>query len=308
MLLFKINKQNLSPLKEIPFKLERDLQKVFETNLNALTQLTLIKSEFTIKNYRIDTLAFDEDAKAFVVIEYKRSNSNSVVDQGIAYLNLMLDYKAEFIVEYNERFGKSLRRDEVDWSQTKVIFVSPGFNENQKQATNFKDLAIELWEVKQFEGDIITVNPIKKSKSAPSIKQLQGAEDAELKKVVDEIKVYAEDDHLQGKSEDVKELYEAFKDAILNLTSDTDIKPKKQEIGFIKNGKIFADICIQKSNLKLWINLKRGQLDDSKGLTRDVSNVGHWGNGDYQIIVQDTKNLEYIMSLVKQAIPDYWLT
>lgn len=302
MLLFKTNKQNLAQLKEIPFKLERDLQKVFESNLFDLTQLTLVKSEFTIKNYRIDTLAFDEEAKAFVVIEYKRTNSNSVVDQGIAYLNLMLDYKAEFIIEYNERFNKSLLRSEVDWSQTKVIFVSPGFTENQKQATNFKDLAIELWEVKQFEGDIITVNPIKKSKSAPSIKQLQGAEDTELKKVVNEIKVYTEEDHLQGKSEEVKELYDVFKEAILNLATDTDIKPKKQEIGFMRSGKIFTDICILKGNLKLWINLKRNHLDDPKKLARDVSSIGHWGNGDYEIVIKDTKNLEYIMSLVKQAI------
>lgn len=301
MLLFKNNKQTLSPLKEVPFKLERDLQKIFEDNLTEVAQLTLVKSEFMIKNYRLDTLAFDETAKAFVIIEYKKSNSNSVVDQGIAYLNLMLDYKAEFIIEYNERFNKSLLRSEVDWSQTKVMFVSPGFTVNQKQATNFKDLAIELWEVKQFEGEILTVNPIKKSKTAPSIKQLQGAEDTELKKVVNEIKVYTEEDHLQGKSEEVKELYEAFKDSILNLANDTDIKPKKQEIGFTKNGKIFSDICVMKGSLKLWINLKREKLDDPKKLARDVSSIGHWGNGDFEIIIKDTKALEYIMSLVKQA-------
>ena len=302
MLLFKNSKQTLSSLKEVPFRLERDLQKIFEANLTEVAQLTLVKSEFMIKNYRLDTLAFDETAKAFVIIEYKRSNSNSVVDQGIAYLNLMLDYKAEFIIEYNEHFNKSLLRSEVDWSQTKVMFVSPGFTVNQKQATNFKDLAIELWEVKQFEGEILTVNPIKKSKSAPSIKQLQGAEDTELKKVVNEIKVYAEEDHLQGKSEEVKELYEAFKDAILNLANDTDIRPKKQEIGFTRNGKIFTDICILKGNLKLWINLKKGHLDDPKKLARDVSSIGHWGNGDYEIVIKDTRDLEYIMSLIKQAI------
>lgn len=307
MLLFKTNKQNLSSLKEIPFKLERNLQKVFEANLNALTQLTLVKSEFAIKNYRIDSLAFDEETKAFVVIEYKRSNSNSVVDQGIAYLNLMLDYKAEFIIEYNERFGKSLKRSEVDWSQTKVIFVSSGFNENQKQATNFKDLAIELWEVKQFEGEIITVNPIKKSKSAPSIKQLQGADDTELKKVVSEIKVYTEEDHLESKSDDIKELYENFKSAIMNLIPDVEVEAKKLYVAF-KKSKNVADVVILKNSLKIFINIKKGELDDPKNIMRDVSSVGHWGNGDYEVLISNTKDLEYIMSLVKQAIPDYWLT
>lgn len=302
MFLFKNNKQALSTLKEIPFKLERDLQKVFETNLFNLTQLKLIKSEFTIKNYRIDTLAFDEEAKAFVVIEYKRSNSNSVVDQGIAYLNLMLDYKAEFIIEYNECSKKSLLRSEIDWSQTKVMFVSPGFTENQKQATNFKDLAIELWEVKQFEGDIITVNPIKKSKSAPSIKQLQSVENTDFNKVVNEIKTYTEEEHLQGKSVFARELYEQYKEAITNLNSNIEIIPKKLRLSFRLENKIVCDILIQMNTLKLWINLKKGHLEDPKELARDVSSIGHWGNGDYEIVIKDTKDLEYIMSLVKQAI------
>lgn len=302
MLLFKNNKQTLSSLKEIPFKLEKDLQRIFETNLTALTQLTLVKSEFTIKNYRLDTLAFDEEAKAFVIIEYKRSNSNSVVDQGVSYLNLMLDYKAEFIVEYNEHFTKALLRNQVDWSQTKVMFVSPSFNENQKQATNFKDLAIELWEVKQFEGDIVMANPIRKSKMAPSIKQLQGADDKELKKVVNEIKVYTEEEHLQGKTDLAKELYERYKEAIVNLNSNIEVVPKKLRLSFRSGNKIVCDILVQQNGLKLWVNLKKGQLDDAKGLGRDVSSVGHWGNGDYEIAIKDTKDLEYIMSLVKQAL------
>lgn len=301
MLLFKTSKQNLSSLKEIPFKLERDLQKVFEANLTELTQLTLVKSEFTIKNYRIDTLAFNEEAKAFVVIEYKRSNNNSVVDQGIAYLNLMLDYKAEFIIEYNERFRKTLRREEIDWSQTKVMFVSPSFNENQKQATNFKDLAIELWEVKQFEGDIITINPIKKSKSAPSIKQLQGAADTELKKVVSEIKVYTEEDHIGGKSDALIELYEAYRDAILNISSQIEMDVKKSYIAFKVNRNI-VDIEVLSNSLKIWINLKKGLLIDSENLMRDVSVLkGHNGNGDYELTIKDTEKIEYIMSLVKQS-------
>lgn len=54
--------------------------------------------------------------------------------------------------------------------------------------------------------------------------------------------------------------------------------------------------------MKIFINKKSGELDDPKKLTRDVSKVGHWGNGDYELIVEDTHNLEYIMSLIKQAL------
>lgn len=302
MQLFTQTKNQLTSLKEKPFKLEKDMQKLFEANLEVITGLRLIKSEFVVKSHRLDTLAFDSGSQSFVIIEFKRERNFSVVDQGVSYLNLMLENKAEFIVEYNESQQENLRRSDVDWSQTKVIFVSPSFTNFQKQASNFKDLPIELWELKQYERDIIVVNPIRKSKGAPTIKTIQTVSNSELDKVSKEVKVYTEEAHLVGKTDDILELYEAFKQAISNLGHDVDIKPKKKEIGFTKEGKIFADICVLKSSLKIWINLKSGELDDPKGLARDVSSIGHWGNGDYELIVTDTANLEYIMSLIKQAI------
>ena len=70
----------------------------------------------------------------------------------------------------------------------------------------------------------------------------------------------------------------------------------------IKKDKNLCDIVILKKGLKLFINLSKGQLDDAKKLMRDVSNTGHWGNGDYEVVVTNTKDLEYIMSLIKQGL------
>lgn len=302
MQLYHQQKGTLSGLKEKPFKLEKDIQKLFEANLEQITGFKFIKTEFSLKNVRLDTLAFDEESKSFVIIEYKRDRNYSVVDQGVSYLNLMLEYKADFIVEYNESCSKNLKRDDVDWSQSKVIFVAPSFTSFQKQSSNFKDLPIELWEIKQFEKDIIVVNPIKKSQSAPSIKQVQSSKDeSEISKVVKEIKVYTEEEHLDGKPEEIKELYETYKMAILNLSTEIEIVPLKQYIAF-KKGRNIVDVEIQNKRLLLWINLKKGNLDDPKKLTNDYSLKRHWGNGDYQLIVSATKDLEYIMSLVKQAL------
>ena len=292
----------LSNLKEKPFKLEKDMQSLFEDNLEQITEFKFVKSEFALKNLRLDTLAFNEESRSFVIIEYKRDRNYSVVDQGVSYLNLMLEYKADFIVEYNESCDKNLKRDDVDWSQSKVIFVAPSFTSFQKQSSNFKDLPIELWEIKQFENGIIVINPIKKAQSAPSIKQVQpNATNSEISKVVNEIKIYTEEEHLENKSEEIVELYESFKEAILNLTSDIEVIARKQHIAF-KKGRNITDITIQKKGLKMWINLHKGELDDAKQLARDVSTTGHWGNGDYELLITDTQNLEYIMSLVKQAL------
>ena len=301
MSLFTINQGEAKELVEKPFKLEKDLQRMFENNLSTFMGLKFVKSEFVVKNRRIDTLAFDPDTNAFIIIEYKRDKSNSVVDQGIAYLNLMLDNKAEFIVEYNESLHAALTRSEVDWSQTRVAFVASSFNENQKQATNFKDLAIELWEVKRFENNTLLINAIRKSAYAPSIKQLASQSES-LAQVSQEIREYTERDHFEHSTEAMVELYERYKESIMNLGDNIETKPKKKEIGFTYNGKIFTDICLLKNSLKIWINLKRGQLDDPRKIAEDVSSTGHWGNGDYQIKVSDDKHLEYIMSLIKQGL------
>lgn len=301
MALYKNTTNQLEAIKEKPFKLEREIQRLFENNLSAIMSLTLVKSEFTIKSKRIDTLGFDPQTKAFIIIEYKRDRNSSVVDQGFTYLNLMLQNKADFILEYNEGLKKNIKRDEVDWSQTRVAFVSPGFTENQREATNFKDIAIELWEVKQFENGIISINQIKKSNSAESIKGITGKSKA-LDVITKEIKVYTEDDHLQGKPDETVELYEKFKAAILDLSPDIEVKPQKFYIAF-KKGSNVSDIEIQKNAIKISVVLKTGQLDDPKNLMRDVSVLkGHSLNGDYELKVDSDKNLEYIMSLVKQAI------
>ncbi|WP_434122471.1 DUF5655 domain-containing protein [Haemophilus influenzae] len=302
MKIFTSKKGQLSQLKQQKFKLEKDIQRLFEENLTLLTGYIFIRSEFSIKNSRIDTLAFDPETQAFVIIEYKRQQNSSVVDQGISYLNLMLEYKADFIVEYNEKQKVPLKRNDVDWSQSKVIFVSPAFNDFQIQATNFKDLPIELWEVNRFDNDIITLNIINKLKSAPNIKAVSNEKREELS-ILKEIKVYQESDHLADKTDFIQELYESFRQAILNLDQNIEINVRKLYIAFKKDRNI-ADIRIQQKNLKIWINLPYGELDDPKNLAQNVSNTGHWGNGDYEIAVESTQYLEYVMSLIKQAIKD----
>lgn len=108
MALFKIAKK-LEVIKEKPFILEKEIQSLTEENLPAVLGLKFVKSEFAINKFRIDTLAFDSESKAFVIIEYKRDKNFSVIDQGYAYLSLMLNNKADFILEYNESQNETLK-------------------------------------------------------------------------------------------------------------------------------------------------------------------------------------------------------
>ena len=297
-----VNKNGtITQIKEKPFKLEKEIQQLFESNLNTIMGLELVKSEFSIKNKRIDSLAYDAQNNAFIIIEYKRDKNISVVDQGFTYLSLMLENKADFIVEYNESLKKQLKRDEVDWSQTRVVFVSTSFTENQKLATNFKDIAIELWEVKRFANDTVSITPIKKSKSAESIKPLT-QQNKELKAVQDEIKVYTEEDHLIKPTEEIKELYELVRNRILTLADDIEVIPQKMYIAFRKDKKNFCYLHLQKKNIKIWLNAKWGEINEPKGIAYDVSNKGHYGYGDYEIDMKDDSQLEYTLSLLKETL------
>ena len=300
MKIYTINNTKLTEVDEKVFKLEREIQQVFEDNLDTVMGLTLVRSEFTIKNKRIDTLAYDKQAKAFIIIEYKRDKNVSVVDQGFTYLSLMLENKADFIVEYNEQLKQNLQRTDVDWTQTRVAVVSPSFTENQILATNFKDIAIELWEVKRYDNNTIVINEVKKSRSAESIKPIT-QQNKELKRVTDEIVVYTEDDLLVAGSDETRELYGKFKDGILNLADDIQVIANKQYIAFRKARNIVC-MNIQKKQIRMWIGAKAGALDDAKGIAIDVSNTGHWGTGDYEVNVTSDKDLEYILSLIKQVL------
>jgi len=300
MTTYSIKNNELQEIHEQPFRLERDIQEIFEANLLEVMGLQLVRSEFTIKNKRIDTLAYDEQSHAFIIIEYKRDKNMSVVDQGFTYLGLMLENKADFVLEHQAQLGSRLRMTDVDWSQTRVVFVSPSFTDNQIQATNFKDIAIELWEIRRYANGTVAINPIKKSKSATSIKPI-AQQNTELKAIADQIRVYTEDDHRINTSGEIFELYQKFRDAILNLADDIEIKPQKFYVAFKRDGNI-ACLEMQKKKMKIYIGAKVGTLNDARALAKDVSSIGHYGTGDYVIQVTNDNDIEYIMSLIKQAI------
>jgi len=289
----------LTYIEEVDFKLEKDIQKICDDNLKELFDLEVVKPQFTIQNFRIDTLAFDEKAKAFVVIEYKKNENFSVVDQGYAYLSLILNNKAECVLVYNESRKKPIKKDEIDWTQTRVIFVAPSFTQYQVQSINFKGLPIELWEIKKYANDTVSVEQIQSLGANESIKTIS-KKSKTVEEVSKEIKVYTEDDLLLGIPDEIKELYEKFKASVLSIGSDVKIKPTKYYITFISKSD-FTDVEFHKKELKVFLNLKKGELNDPKGLARDVSHIGHWGNGDYELHFSNDEDLDYIFSLVKQS-------
>ena len=284
-------------LKQDDFKNEKELQKYFENNLEKILGFKFICTEFIVGNFRIDSLAFDIESKSFKIIEYKNVKNHSLVDQGYTYLKLLLERKADFVLQYNTIKKTSLTINDVDWSQSRIIFVSPIFTPYQLNATDFKNIPVDLVKVTRYENDIVDIDFIKKTSN---VKIEEFGIENEQKEVNKEIKVYTEEDHLSRVSENTQKLYELFKGKILEL-DDIDIDVKKVYIAF-KGRRNIADIEFNQNRLKVYINMKKGTLDDPLNVAQDITKIGHWGNGDYRIEVSSEDDIDKVMPLIKQSL------
>lgn len=300
MPIFNIQGLKLNPIKEKEIDLEKNIQSLTEENLGTIFGLEFITSEFQLNNFRLDTLAFDKDANAFVIIEYKRDKSFSVIDQGYSYLSLMLNNKADFVLEYNQKKDLNIKKDDIDWSQSRVLFVAKSFTTYQQNAINFKDLPIELWEVKMFDNSTILYNQLLSSNSKESIKTI--TKNKTVENVSKEVKVFTIEDHLSKSNEDVKILFNELRERIFNLDSNIKEVPKKQYIAY-KTSSNFVDLIIYSKEIRITLNIKSGKLNDPKNMATDFTKPqkGHWGNGDYEIIVRNPDDLLYAMDLIEQA-------
>jgi len=152
----------LIPIKEaIVNIIEKKLQKITESNLKEIFELEFLDTEVSIERFRIDTLAFDLETKSFAIIEYKRDRSFSVSDQGLAYLSLLLNRKADFVLKYNKIKKENKSIENFDWEQSRVILIAQSFTPHQVQALGFRNLPIELWEVKIYDNNFISFNQVK---------------------------------------------------------------------------------------------------------------------------------------------------
>jgi len=300
MPIFKIQNSKLVPIKTKSFDLERKIQDTVEKNLDVIFGLQFVKSEFQIRNFWIDTLAFDPESKSFVIIEYKKDKSFSVIDQGFAYLNLMLHNQADFILEYNEKLDSSLKRVDVDWSQSKVIFIAQAFTPYQVQAIGFKDLPMELWEVELYDNNLLSFNLLKSSEIKESIKSL-GSKNKTISDVSKEVKTFSLEDHIKRGNKDTQTLFRILRDKIMTLDDRIIEKPVRDYIGYKVQWFNFVSIHIFRSKLKIYVRKNNLSKDASKKFTKVPSSYG-WGKTPlWWIDISNSKDLNYIFDVIKES-------
>ena len=309
--LYKIKKDTLEPIDRESFKLEKDIQSIVEKNIETLFNLEFISTEFSVGDFRLDSLCFDNETNSFVVIEYKKGSSYSVIDQGYSYMSVMLNNKSDFILEYIEKTGKTLKKSEVDFSQSRIIFISPSFNSYQKNSVNFKDVPFELWEIKKFSNNSISLNQ-HLSSSKESIQKIEGNKNSVIKKVGKEVKVFEEKDHTSKSNISLIDNWELLKDKFSELDG-VEIVPKRNYITLMYGSKTVSYFTFRKD--KIQIGMVRGNIntdgsksknyftiDDPKKISLEVSWTWKTGTQGTEYKIQFNKNsdVEYYMFLIKQ--------
>jgi predicted transport protein len=301
MSLFKKQDATLSLIKEKKIDLERDIQQLTEANINVVFGLELVSTEFPLQSFRLDTLAFNKETNAFVIIEYKRDRSFSVVDQGFSYLQLMLNNKADFILEYNEKMQGNLRREDVDWSQSRVLFVANSFTTYQMNAINFKDLPIDLWEAKYFEDGLVLFNQLKPTDATESINKL--TKNSAIGVVSKEVRSYSIDDHFKENWAESRKLFEELRERIFELDSRFEESPQKMYIGYKLQGSVVFDVVVQKA--KLVVSLFRVQpkdLNDPENLTKyQIKSFEYYNKHITDFFIFESKDIPYALMLIKQV-------
>ncbi|MFA7653730.1 MAG: DUF5655 domain-containing protein [Candidatus Magasanikbacteria bacterium] len=299
MSIFKIENQKLVTVKELQIDLEKDIQNLTEINLELVFDVKFISSEFSLHNFRIDTLAFDEENNSFVIIEFKRDRSFSVIDQGYAYLSLMLNNKADFILEYNEKTGKSLKREDVDWSQSRVLFLANSFTTYQQNAINFKDLPIELWEVKKFSNDLVLFNQLKSPDTSESIKTV--SKNKTIENVGKEIKKYTIDDLIKSDWHNSANIYDDIKERIMSIDSRIIIKINRNYVAFKIGTNNLCAINIYKSKLDLClVRVEKKDLKDPENKVVDTPWEERGYGRNCMTTITTANDIDYAIFLVKQ--------
>ena len=114
--------------------IEKQLQNIIEQNMETFFGVRFLKSEYVISNGRMDSIGIDENNSP-VIFEYKRSSSENVINQGLFYLDWLLDHKADFKLLVIEKYGMSVA-DQIDWSVPCVICIANDFTRYDVHAVN----------------------------------------------------------------------------------------------------------------------------------------------------------------------------
>ncbi|MBR1832021.1 MAG: DUF91 domain-containing protein [Ruminiclostridium sp.] len=272
--------------------LEKELQNLIEKNMETFFGVRFLKSEYTISNGRMDSIGIDENNSP-VIFEYKRSQDENVINQGLFYLDRLLDHKADFKLLVIDKLGMDYA-DNIDWSIPCVICIAHNFTKYDIHAVNQMQRNIKLVSYRKYDNDLILFEHL----NAPTIKPIVDTVSSST-----EVKSNGQKTHLEklaAASEDIKNLYQSVCDYIESLGDD--ISPNQLKL-YLAYKKVQNMVCIEIHNkqILLFLKLHPDSVKLEKGFSRDMRSIGHYGTGDLQITIKNALDFEKAKPLIQRA-------
>lgn len=272
--------------------LEKELQTLIEQNMEIFFGVRFLKSEYAVTNGRMDSIGIDENNSP-VIFEYKRSQNENVINQGLFYLDWLLDHKADFKLLVIDKLGMEAA-DNIDWSVPCVICVAHDFTKYDMHAVNQMQRNIKLVSYRRYDNGMLLLEHL----NTPIVKPI-------MENMGDEngTKNSTQKTHLEklaATSENMKNLYHSICDFIESLGDDIVSNQLKLYLAYKK---VQNMVCIEIYNKQiiLFLKLNPDTVKLENGLTRDMRSIGHYGTGDLQITIKNAADFERAKPLLERA-------
>lgn len=272
--------------------LEKELQTVIEQNMDTFFGVTFLASEYsTTDGGRMDSLGIDEN-HCPVIFEYKRSIKENVINQGLFYLNWLLDHKDSFNVLVIKKLGLEAM-DTIDWTMPRVVCIAGDFTKYDASAIKQMNRNISLIRYRKFGSDLLMFEQINENIAA-AITEDNGASNKQKTAQ----KTFA--DKKKDAAPAIQALYDDVKNYVLSLGDDVTETQLKYYVAFKKIKNI---VCaeIHTNHLTLYLKLDAGTVDYEDGFTRDATQIGHLGTGNVEVTIHTRADYEKALLLLDRA-------
>ena len=290
--LFDIEK-GVKELKGSYVVLEKSIQILIEKNLEMFFGIKFLVSEYSTGEKhagRIDTLGIDENYFP-IIIEYKRSSNENVINQGLYYLDWLMDHKAEFKLLTLEKLGKDFS-EKIEWSSPRLLCIAGDFSKYDEHSVKQMNRNIELIRYKKYEDKLLLFELV----NAVSIVSDTGSSKSEHGKYK------TVSDYIKRANRELKDRYFKIREYIINLGDDVQEKTLKNYIAFKK---ISNFVCVEvhpSSNaILLYLKVNPDEVDLTPPFTRDVRKIGHFGTGDLEVRISNDNDFEKAKILIEKS-------
>ena len=297
--LFRIASGHATELMSSSVKLEKSLQEVVERNMETLFGVRFLASEYSTgvrHGGRVDSLGLDENSSP-VIFEYKRATDENVINQGLFYLDWLLDHRAEFEALVKRRLGEEDAKA-VDWRNPRLICVANGFTRYDEHAVQQINRSIELVRYRNFQPDLLALELITSTTpdtvGATEAPAPKGPRPVASEKTVTEL--------LDNASTELRDLYAELERYCESLGDDVTKKVLKYYFAF-RRLKNFACVEVhpQSKTLLIYLKVDPDTIEPSQGFSRDVRTIGHFGTGDLELRVTSPEDLERALPLILRS-------